>query len=196
MKKPEEELFLNFGIIGAGRIAEKFSLTFEHGLVPGGRVLGVASRDMNRARQFALVHNIGRCYGAYGELFGDPGIDAVYIATVNTEHFRCCEKAIAAGKHVLCEKPLVMNASDARVLAAMAEEAGVFLMEAMWTRLLPAVLTAEEWVKQGRIGNPRGIKASLCSRRNPEQYRRLFDPLMGGGALLDLGVYCLHLAKH
>ncbi|MDR1587126.1 MAG: Gfo/Idh/MocA family oxidoreductase [Treponema sp.] len=187
---------MNFGIIGAGRIAEKFSLTFERGLVPGGLVFGVASRDPERAGRFAAAHNIGRSYGAYEDLFADPAIDAVYIATINTEHLRCCEKAIAAGKHVLCEKPLVTNASDARALAAMAEEAGVFLMEAMWTRFLPVILKAEEWVKQGRIGNPRGIKASLCSSRNPDQYRRLFDPLMGGGALLDLGVYCLHLAKH
>ncbi|MDR2020061.1 MAG: Gfo/Idh/MocA family oxidoreductase, partial [Treponema sp.] len=186
---------MNFGIIGAGRIAEKFSLTFEGGLVPGAVVRGVASRDLNRARQFAVAHNIERS-GSYGELFDDPGIDAVYIATINTEHFRCCKEAIAAGKHVLCEKPLVMNVSDARALAAAAEEAGVFLMEAMWTRFLPAILKAEEWLKQGRIGNLRGLKASLCSNRNPDQYKRLFDPLMGGGALLDLGVYCLHLAKH
>jgi predicted dehydrogenase len=187
---------LNFGIIGAGRIAEKFSLTFERGLVPGGLVLGVASRDLGRARQFALAHNIERSYGSYEELLGDPGIDAVYVAVINTEHFRCCEKAIAAGKHILCEKPLAMNGPDARALAAMAKDAGVFLMEAMWTRFLPAIVKAEEWVRQGRIGRVLGLRASLCSRRDPAQYRRLFDPLMGGGALLDLGVYCLHLAKH
>jgi predicted dehydrogenase len=187
---------LRFGIIGAGRIAEKFSLTFERGLVPGGVVAGVASRDPDRAKRFALAHNIGRSFGSYGELLDDPLVDAVYVATINTEHFHCCEKAIAAGKHVLCEKPLAMNASDARALAALAEDAGVFLMEAMWTRFLPTLAKAEEWIRQGRIGGLRGLRASLCSRRNPDQYGRLFDPLAGGGALLDLGVYCLHLAKH
>jgi predicted dehydrogenase len=187
---------LKFGIIGAGRIAEKFSLTFERSLVPGGLVLGVASRDPGRARQFSIAHNIERSYGSYGELLDDPGIDAVYVAVINTEHFHCCEKAIAAGKHVLCEKPLAMNATEARTLAAMAEAAGVFLMEAMWTRCLPTLLKAQEWVGRGRVGRPCGLRASLCSGRNPDQYKRLFDPLVGGGALLDLGVYCLHLAKH
>jgi predicted dehydrogenase len=194
--KDRGESVLNFGIIGAGRIAEKFSLTFEQGLVPGGRVLGIASRDLNKARQFSVAHNIARSYGSYEELFGDSDIDAVYIATINTEHIYCCKNAIASGKHILCEKPLVIHTSDARALATMAKEAGVFLMEAMWTRCLPAILKAEEWVKQGRIGNPRGLKASLCANRNPDEYKRLFDPQMGGGALLDLGVYCLHLAKH
>ena len=75
---------MNFGIIGAGRIAEKFSLAFERGLVPGGLVSGVASRDPGRAGKFAAAHNIGRSYGSYEDLLGDPGIDAVYIATINT----------------------------------------------------------------------------------------------------------------
>ncbi|GHV94352.1 putative oxidoreductase [Spirochaetia bacterium] len=164
--------------------------------MPGGLVLGVASRDINRAREFASAWNIERSYGAYEELLRDPGIDAVYIAVTNNEHFRCCEAAIAAGKHILCEKPLVTSAADARTLAARAEAAGVFLMEAVWTRFLPTVLKAEEWVRAGRIGNPCGLRASLCANRSPDEYQRLYDPALGGGALLDLGVYGLHLARH
>jgi predicted dehydrogenase len=187
---------MRFGIIGTGRIAAKFVSTFEQGLVPGGRILGAASRDQCRAKEFAAAWNIERSYGSYEELLDDPAIDAVYIAVTNNEHFRCCEAAIAAGKHILCEKPLVTGADDARTLAAHAAEAGVFLMEALWTRLLPTVLKAEEWVRSGRIGNPRCFRASVCARRDPAEYRRLYDPALGGGALLDLGVYGLHLARH
>ena len=187
---------MRFGIIGTGRIAAKFASTFEHGLVSGGRILGAASRDRGRAKEFAGTRNIERSYGFYEELLADPEIDAVYIAVTNNEHFRCCEAAIAAGKHILCEKPLVTSAGDARTLAAHAADAGVFLMEALWTRLLPTVLKAEEWIRSGRIGNPRCFRASICARRDPEEYRRLYDPALGGGALLDFGVYGLHLARH
>lgn len=187
---------MKFGIIGTGRIAAKFAATFGQGLVSGSLVLGAASRDIRRAREFAAAWSIERSYSAYEELLSDPDLDAVYIAVTNDKHFRCCEAAIAAGKHVLCEKPLVTSAADARTLAAKAEAAGVFLMEAIWTRLLPTVLKAEEWVRVGRIGTPCGIRASLCACRSPGEYRRLYDPALGGGALLDLGVYGLHLARH
>jgi predicted dehydrogenase len=120
----------------------------------------------------------------------------VYVAATNDQHFNCCQAAIAAGKHVLSEKPLVTGAAQARILAAQAADAGVLLMEALWTRLLPTVQKAQEWAAAGRIGNPRSFKASLCARRDPEEYPRLFDPALGGGALLDLGIYGLHLARH
>lgn len=187
---------LNFGVIGSGRIAVKFCETFKRGLVSGGRILAAASRDMKRAGEFAAANGIGRAYGSYDDLLLDREIDIVYIALTNEWHFPVCEKAIRAGKHILCEKPMTTNAPDARKLAALAKEKGVFLMEALWTRFLPAIEKAESWVKEGRIGNPRGVKATICARRTPAEYPRLFDPAKGGGALLDLGIYGLHFARH
>jgi len=185
----------NFGIVGAGRIIAKFCRAFREGLVSGGSILAVASRDINRAREFAAANGISRAYGSYEELLEDRDIDIVYIATTNELHFPCCEKAIRLGKHVLCEKPLTTCAADAKALAAMAKARGVFLMEAMWTRFLPAILKAEVWVREGRLGELRSMRASLCAHREPAEYPRIFDPAKGGGAALDLGIYCLHLAR-
>jgi len=184
-----------FGILGTGRIASKFCRAFNSSITAGGSVLAVASRDISRARDCAAANNISRAYGSFQELLEDKEISAVYICTTNDMHFSCCKMAISAGKHILCEKPLTTCAADARALADMAAEKNVFLMEAMWTRFLPAIRKAEEWVKEGRIGEPRGVKASFCARRGMAEYPRLFDPARGGGALLDLGVYCLHFAR-
>jgi len=184
-----------FGILGTGRIASKFCQAFSSDVTAGARVLAVASREISRARDCAKANNISRAYGSFQELLEDKEINAVYICTTNDLHFSCCKMAINAGKHILCEKPLTTCAVDARALADMAAEKGVFLMEAMWTRFLPAIRKAEDWVREGRIGELRGVKASLCARRGTVDYPRLFDPALGGGALLDLGVYCLHFAR-
>ena len=185
---------IKFGIIGTGRISAKLCRAFNEGLVPDGSVAAVASRDINRARKCAAANGIGRAYGSYEEMLEDRDIDIVYIAVTNEMHLSCCEMAIRAGKHVLCEKPMSVCAADARKLAALAKEAGVFLMEAMWTCFLPAVRKAQTWISEGRIGELRGMRASLCGGRKPAEYPRLFDPARGGGAALDLGIYCLHLA--
>jgi predicted dehydrogenase len=186
----------NFGILGTGRIAAKFCSTFKQGLISNGCILAAASKDLNRAKEFAAANEINRFYGSYKELLEDKEINIVYIALTNEMHFPCCKMAIQSGKHIICEKPMTTNAADARTLAALAKDTGVFLMEAMWTRFLPAIQKAEEWVLNGRIGELCGIKASLCASRNAAEYPRLFDPAKGGGALLDLGIYGLHLARH
>ena len=185
---------IKFGIIGTGRIIAKFCRAFNQGLVSGGSVLAVASRDINRAKESAAANGISRAYGSYEELLEDRDIDIVYIAVTNEMHFSCCEMAIRAGKHIICEKPLTTCAADARKLAALAKDAGVFLMEAMWTCFLPAVRKAQEWIKEGRIGEPCSMRASLCAHREPAEYPRLYDPDKGAGTALDLGIYCLQLA--
>jgi predicted dehydrogenase len=186
----------NFAIMGAGRIAAKFASTFSRGLVKNAQLLAVASTDMERAKSFAAAHKIPRAYGSYEEMLRDRDVDIVYVATTNERHFACCEKTISAGKHTLCEKPLVPTAFEARSLAGMAAGAGVFLMEALWTRFMPAVRKTAEWLREGRIGRVHAMSATLCAFRDPEEYVRLYDPRMYGGALRDLGVYCLHLAQH
>jgi len=187
---------LKFGIIGTGRIITKFCRAFNEGLVSGGVILAVASRNPERAKEVAGANGISRAYGSYEELLEDRDIDIVYVAATNELHFSCCEKAIRAGKHILCEKPMTMCAAEARELSALAKKAGVFMMEALWTCYLPTIRKAQEWVREGRIGELRGIRASLCARREPAEYPRLYDPAKGGGAVLDLGIYGLQFARH
>ena len=188
--------FCRYGILGAGRIAARFSMCFEQGLVHGAQLCAVASADPQRAARFAAQHHISRSYGSHDALLADPEIDVVYIATINSMHYDCCARAIQAGKHVLCEKPLVLTAAEARSLAKLAARHGVFLMEAMWTRFLPAVQTARHWLGEGRIGRLRCISASLCASRDPVEYPRLYDPALGGGAFYDLGVYAFSCAQY
>ena len=185
-----------YGILGAGRIAARFSSCFEQNLVPGATLCAVASSDPQRAARFAQEHGIPRSYGSHEELLADPEIDVVYIATINSLHYECCVQAIRAGKHVLCEKPLVLTGAEARSLASLAAEHHVFLMEAMWTRFLPAIQTARRWVDEGRIGRLLCISANLCAGRDPKEYARLFDPALGGGAFYDLGVYAFSCAQY
>ena len=185
-----------YGIMGAGRIAGKFAGTFQQGLVKKAELTAVASTDPARAAGFAKTYGIRKSYGSYAELLLDPDIDIVYVATTNNAHYRCCLDAIAAGKHVLCEKPLVLTGREAEELAEAAKVKGVFLMEAMWSRFLPATQQAAQWVRDGRIGSLRSVSASFCVSRDPEEYRRLYDPALGGGAFFDLGVYVFMLVQY
>ncbi|MBE6907517.1 MAG: Gfo/Idh/MocA family oxidoreductase [Ruminococcaceae bacterium] len=185
-----------YGMIGAGRIAQKFADTFRSGLVSNSVLSAVASTDEKRAAEFAASHGIARSYGSYAALLGDPGIDLVYVAVTNNAHFQCCMDAIAAGKHVLCEKPLALTGQEAAELIYAAKAKGVFLMEAMWSRFLPATRKAAQWAADGHIGNLRCISASFCAARDPGDYQRLYDPGMGGGAFYDLGVYAFSLVQY
>ncbi|WP_195277091.1 Gfo/Idh/MocA family protein [Anaerotruncus rubiinfantis] len=184
-----------FGIIGPGGIAEKFAGTFQMGLVKNAKLTAVASRSPAKAEAFAEKYHIPRVCAGYDALLAAPQVDAVYIAVTNQAHYDCCMRSIAAGKHVLCEKPLAMTAREAKELARAAREKGVFLMEAMWSRFLPATNAALGWVRQGRIGSLRAVSASLCACRPQEGYPRLYDPALGGGALYDLGVYGIEFVQ-
>ncbi|MFP3090366.1 Gfo/Idh/MocA family oxidoreductase [Treponema sp. TIM-1] len=187
----------NFAIMGPGRIAEKFAGVFTLGLVPGARLLGAASNsDPEKARVFAAAHHLERVYKNYPELLADPEVDIVYISTTNEKHYECCRQCIAAGKHMLCEKPLTPTAAEARDLEARAKAAGVFLMEGLWTRFLPGIQKASEWIEKGRIGEVCAMSLSICSNRDPKEFVRLYDKAMYGGALRDFGVYGLHMIRH
>jgi len=185
-----------YGIIGTGRMAEKFVMTFQKGLVTEAELTGVSSDGGGRAEAFARAHGLKRWYNSYGELVRDPEIDIVYIANINDRHFDCCEMCIEAGKHILCEKPMFLRADEAQKLIGLARDAGLFMMEAMWTRFTPAFGKAMEWVAQGRIGTLRNISATLCAARSPVDFPRLYDPGRFGGALYDLGIYGIQLAQY
>ncbi|WP_436771874.1 Gfo/Idh/MocA family protein [Yinghuangia sp. YIM S09857] len=167
---------------------------------PGMRVAAVGSRDPERARAFAAETESGagtgavQAYGSYAELVDDPAVDAVYIATPHAQHRHVAELAFAAGKAVLCEKPLAATCADAEAIVEQARAAGLFLMEAMWMRFNPVIRRAREIVASGTIGDVRSITASFGFPAPFDPAHRLWDPAQGGGALLDLGIYPVALA--
>jgi predicted dehydrogenase len=185
---------LRFGVMGLGRISEKFVKTVRD-YDTGAVVAAVASRSGEHAKAYAERHGIPAHYGSYAELLQNAEIDAVYVSTTNEKHYGCCVLAIGAGKHVLCEKPLVLSSKEARDLKAKANAAGVFLMEAIWSRFLPAEIKAREWAAGGKIGELQAVTSSFCFRNAPEDSERVYLPELGGGAVYDIGIYNLQLAQ-
>ena len=199
MPKPEA---VNWGILGPGRIAHRFAEGLGH--AAGARLAAVGSRSAERAARFAERHAAAR-YGAergrvrahtgYEALAADPGVDAVYVATPHPQHAAACILCLEAGKHVLCEKPLAVNAAEARSVAACAREHGVLLMEGMWTRFIPATVALRTLLAGGEIGEPHVVHADIGFASTPDPASRLYAPELAGGALLDLGVYCVAFAS-
>jgi len=184
---------IRWGVLATGRIAHQFVQDFA--FVDGGVVAAVASRNLDSALAFAHQHGIARGYGDYQELFHDPQLDVIYIATPHSMHLQNGLDALRAGKAVLCEKPLTVNPAEALVLADAAAMTGGYLMEAMWTWFLPALRTALAWVEQGRIGAIRHIKADFGYPQLPfDAQRREYDAQLAGGCLLEMGIYPVALA--
>lgn len=184
---------VRWGILGTGVIAAKFAGDMAH--ANGATLAAVASRDPARAAAFAARHG-GRALSSYDALVADEGVDAVYVATPNALHRDHALLAIGAGKPVLVEKPFALNAAEAREIAEAARAAGVFCMEAMWTRFLPAIREAKRLVDAGEIGDPMLLRAAIGFPAPTDPASRFNDPALGGGALLDLGVYGVSLAHH
>jgi predicted dehydrogenase len=182
-----------WGIVGPGRIAAQFADGMQ--LVPDGRVVAVASRAAERASAFAARFDVPRAYGAADDLAADPEVDVVYVATPHARHEPDALRFLEAGKHVLCEKPLALNAAQARRMAEAARANGRFLMEAMWSRFLPAYAVLRRLLTEGRVGEPLVVEADFGFRLPVMPEHRLFHRGLGGGALLDLGVYPLQLAS-
>ena len=184
---------IRFGIIGTGGIAHKFARTAP--LVPEMTLLAAASRREDTAQRFAGEFGIPRAYGSYDAMLADPDIDAVYVATPHPMHKPCTLAAIAAGKHVLCEKPMALTAADAAEVFVAAREKGVFLMEAMWTRFIPTIELARRWIAEGRIGTLRYMTAAFgYNTPLTEPLHPIFSAEMAGGALYDVGVYAIEAA--
>ncbi len=185
---------IRWGIVGPGRIADSVVPDFAH--VEGAELVAVASRSQERAQAFADRHGIPRAYGGYGQILGDDEVDVLYVATPHPQHEAVALAAAAAGKAVLVEKAFTATVAGAeRVIDAVRREQ-VFAMEAMWTRFQPAVVKIRELVADGAIGEVRQVQADLGVDRPYDPKDRLFDPALGGGAMLDLGVYVVSLAQH
>lgn len=157
-------------------------------------IASVGSRDRRRAEDFADRYGAARAHGSYAELVADPTVDAVYIGTPHAFHHEQTLMCLRAGKHVLCEKALALNAGQAAEMITATRESGLVLMEAMWTRFLPAMVRVRELIAAGAIGEVRSVTADFGFRANFDPASRLFAPELGGGALLDIGVYPLNLA--
>ncbi len=178
---------IRWGILGAGGIAEQVSRDI--GLTPGNEVAAVAARDPDRAAAFALRHGAQRSYGSYDALVADEQVDVVYVATTHPQHREQALLAIAAGKPVLIEKPVCLNAADARDVFTAAAQAGVFAMEAMWMRMNPLIRRAQELIAEGAIGEVRAVRDEFGLGIAFDARHRLYELANGGGALLDLGIY-------
>ncbi len=178
---------LRWGVLAPGGIANSWVKTAHANTDQ--RVHAVASRSLERAQEFAAKHGIERAYGSYEELVADDGIDVVYIAAPHSEHLTLATLAISAGKHVLIEKPIALNAAEARQIKALAAAAGVFAMEAMWSRFLPQTSIVEQLMTDGALGDLKQVTASFGALFPYQPESRWFNPELGGGALLDIGVY-------
>lgn len=181
---------VNIGIMGAGNIASIMAETIKR--MKGVKLYAVASREKIRAEVFAGKHGCKKAYGSYEELAKDSKIDLIYVATPHSEHFENAKLCLINGKPVLCEKAFTANAYQAEELFRIAQENGVFITEAMWTRYMPMLTTIREVVGSGVIGEPKTLTANLGYVI--DKVERLQDLALAGGALLDVGVYTLNFA--
>lgn len=180
---------IRWGVLAPGRIANSFAEGLK--TLPQGEAYAVASRDLGRAQEFAKKHGFKKAYGSYEELVRDEAVDAVYVSNPHPFHEESVILCLQHGKAVLCEKPLAVNQHQVERMIAAARENKVFLMEAMWTRFLPAIRKAVELIQGGAIGKLRHIMCDFGFRAHVDPEGRLFAPQLAGGALLDVGVYNL-----
>lgn len=184
---------IKWGIMGTGWIAEKFAEDLAH--VGNGEGLAAGSRTKESATKFAEKFGLPRAYGSYEELVNDPDIDAIYVATPHPYHRENVLTALNAGKAVLCEKPFTVNSAELEQLISSAKQQNLFLMEAMWTRFLPPIVQVRKWLEEGRIGEVKLVKAEFGFRSDWNPEGRLLNPQLGGGALLDAGIYPVSFAS-
>ncbi|MDC7234314.1 MAG: Gfo/Idh/MocA family oxidoreductase [Spirochaetales bacterium] len=182
---------IRWGILATGGIARLQTADL---ITNGSRVEAVGSRSLSSAEKFGDEFNIPYRYGSYEELCDSPEVDVIYIATPHTFHYENAMMALEKGKHLLVEKAFTINSRQAEEIINLAQKKNLFVMEAMWTRFLPSMQRIKEIVSSGGIGELRLILADHDQYIPMEKARRLHDPALGGGALLDLGIYVISLA--
>ena len=188
---------VTFGILGAGKIAEKFAEACVHPMCKNiCKVTAVASQTAGKSHTFANKFGISKAYDSYASLLEDKDIDCVYVANTPNFHYDTVMASIKAGKAVLCEKPFVTTEAEARSLFDAAKKANVLVMEAMWSRYLPTVMLAKKYIEDGRIGTPIHVDSSFCIYRPFSPTARLFHPDLQGGAINDLGVYNVSVTSY
>lgn len=183
---------IQWGIIGCGGIAVKF--VNSQRVLNNGKVVACASRTPGKAYEFSEKHGIERYFETYESMLADSAVDAVYVATTHNFHYENVKLCLESGKHVLCEKPMTVNAAQAEELCALSEEKGLFLMEAVWSRFLPALRRMQDLLAEGVIGEVTTVHCDFCIRVECDDSHRLKNPDLAGGALLDLGIYPITFA--
>lgn len=184
---------INWGILGCGGIARKFVQSIR--AVDDAQLVAVASRTVGKAEAFAKEWDVPHAYALYEELLSRDDIVAVYVATTHNFHYECVKLALEYNKAVLCEKPFTVSAWETEELIQLARQKKLFLMEGMWTRLLPAMTQIRTWLSDGVIGIIKQVRADIgfAAKKDPEG--RLFNPALAGGALLDVGIYPISFAS-
>lgn len=182
---------LRWGILGPGGISRKLAADLR---VAGIDLHAVGSRSQATADAFATDFEVARAHGSYAALVDDPAVDVVYVGTPHPFHAEHALLALRAGKHVLVEKPFTLNAAQARAVVAEADARGLVVLEAMWTRFLPHMVRLRELIGSGALGEVRALTADHSQRLPADPTHRLQDPALGGGALLDLGIYPVSFA--
>ncbi len=180
---------INFGILGAGYIAEKFCNSAKK--IANAKIVAVASKSMQRASEFAQRNNIENFYDSYEEMLSDSTIDVIYVATTHNFHTENIMLCLDYNKHILCEKSMVLTKADAIKIFTKAKEKNLFVMEAMCTRFIPTAIKAKEWVDTGKIGTPLLSNVSVGFRAKQDMESRIFNKALGGGAMYDIGVYAI-----
>jgi predicted dehydrogenase len=183
-----------WALVGPGNIARRFAGAVRG--IDGARVSAVVGRDASRAAAFAAEH----CPGAHtsadlAAVLARRDVQAVYVATPHPHHASAVRAALHAGKPVLCEKPLTPSAAATRPLVDLARAKNIFLMEAVWTRFLPIYATVRQWIGDGRIGAVRAMQSSFLLERPPKPGDRRYSAALGGGTLLDIGIYNLTVSR-
>lgn len=181
-----------WGFVGLGRIAHAFAADLA--LFDNAELVAVGSRSKDNAEVFAAAHGARHAFGSYEDVLSHPDVDIVYVATPHHLHAELSIAALQQGKHVLCEKPVAMNASEASSIMAAAKETDRFFMEALWSRFNPVISEVIDRVRRGDIGRVRHIQADFSFVVPATAGSRTHDPLQGGGSLLDMGIYPLFLA--
>jgi predicted dehydrogenase len=182
---------LNWGILGTGTIAQMQTTDL---LENGFSVTAVGSRDLQKARDFAAVNGIGLAFGSYQDLVASSAVDVIYVATPHPFHFEHASLALEADKHVLLEKPFAMNAREAARLVGLAQEKNLVLLEAMWTRFLPHMVQLRADIAAGLIGEVKSVSADFSALFPTDPNGRHRNKALGGGALLDIGIYPVSFA--
>lgn len=182
---------MNIGILGAGNIAALMAQTI--GPMEEAVSYAIAARSLDKARAFAEKYGFEKAYGSYEDMLNDPAVELVYVATPHSHHYEHVKLCLSHGKHVLCEKSFTANAGQAKEIIAMAEEKGLLLTEAIWTRYMPMRKTLDDVIASGVIGEPHSLTANLGYVLGDVE--RMLKPELAGGALLDLGVYVINFAS-
>lgn len=184
---------INWGIIGCGWIANKFAESAA--VLDGVEVVAAASRTPGKAEDFAEKHSIKHHYSNYNDLLKNNEVEAVYVATTHNFHYEIVKQVLEANTPVLCEKPFTVNAREMKSLISLAERKQLFMMEAMWTRFLPAIVQLRRWLAEDMIGTIKQVRAEFGFLFSFDPNHRLYNHDLAGGAVLDAGIYPLSFAN-